>query len=113
MVTNGGFGGVQQALSAGVPLVVAGATEDKLEVAARVAWSGTGVNLRTDRPSPDRIRRAVRSCLHDQRYRDQAAQLQQRISELGDPLTTIVDTLESRTRPAPPGGPALSKARRN
>ena len=36
MVTNGGYGGVQQALANGVPLVVAGDSEDKPEVAARV-----------------------------------------------------------------------------
>lgn len=36
MVTNGGFGGVQSALADGVPLVIAGDTEDKPEVAARV-----------------------------------------------------------------------------
>ena len=36
MVTNGGFGGVQQALAAGVPVVVAGRSEDKAEVGARV-----------------------------------------------------------------------------
>ena len=46
MVTNGGYGAVQRALSTGVPLVVAGDTEDKPEVAARVAWSGAG-----DRPA--------------------------------------------------------------
>ena len=45
MVTNGGYGAVQRALSTGVPLVVAGNTEDKPEVAARVAWAGAGVNL--------------------------------------------------------------------
>jgi formate dehydrogenase assembly factor FdhD len=33
MVTNGGYGGVQRAVSTGVPLVVAGSTEDELEVA--------------------------------------------------------------------------------
>jgi UDP:flavonoid glycosyltransferase YjiC (YdhE family) len=44
----------------GVPLVVAGDTEDKPEVAARVAWSGVGITLRTGRPRPDRLRAAVR-----------------------------------------------------
>ena len=59
MVTNGGWGGVQQALAQGVPVVVAGATEEKPEVAARVAWSGAGLDLRTGRPS--RAGRAARS----------------------------------------------------
>jgi UDP:flavonoid glycosyltransferase YjiC (YdhE family) len=44
----------------GVPLVVAGDTEDKPEVAARVTWSGVGITLRTGRPRPDRLRAAVR-----------------------------------------------------
>ncbi|AEE45563.1 glycosyltransferase [Cellulomonas fimi] len=59
MVTNGGFGGVQQALAAGVPLVVAGRTEDKAEVAARVAWAGVGVALPTDRRTDATTARAV------------------------------------------------------
>ena len=40
MVTNGGYGGVQQALANGVPLVVAGDSEDKPEVAAPRAVVG-------------------------------------------------------------------------
>lgn len=59
MVTNGGFGGVQQALAAGVPLVVAGRTEDKAEVGARVAWAGVGVALPTDRTTDATTARAV------------------------------------------------------
>jgi UDP:flavonoid glycosyltransferase YjiC (YdhE family) len=47
MVTNGGWGGVLASLAAGVPLVVAGGTLDKPEIARRVAWSGVGVDLRT------------------------------------------------------------------
>ena len=54
MVTNGGYGAVQRALSMGVPLVVAGNTEDKPEVAARVAWTGAGINLRTGTPTRGR-----------------------------------------------------------
>ena len=54
MVTNGGYGAVQRALSMGVPLVVAGNTEDKPEVAARVAWAGAGVNLKTGTPETGR-----------------------------------------------------------
>jgi UDP:flavonoid glycosyltransferase YjiC (YdhE family) len=39
-VTNGGYGGVHFALEAGIPLVVAGQTEDKTEVSARVPGRG-------------------------------------------------------------------------
>jgi len=72
MVTNGGYGGVHYALAHGVPLVVAGGGEDKPEVAARVAWSGVGVNLRTGHPEPEAIRRAVRQVLDDPWYRTAA-----------------------------------------
>jgi MGT family glycosyltransferase len=72
MLTNGGYGGVQMALSYGVPLVVAGASEDKPEVAARVAWSGAGINLKTGKPSPSAVKKAVRAVLDEKRYRARA-----------------------------------------
>ncbi|MCZ8378624.1 glycosyltransferase [Mycobacterium sp. CPCC 205372] len=75
MVTNGGYGAVQRALSAGVPLVVAGDTEDKPEVAARVAWAGAGIDLRTGTPSPEAVRTAVRAVLDDDRYGRRARDL--------------------------------------
>jgi len=76
MVTNGGFGAVQRALSMGVPLIVAGNTEDKPEVAARVAWTGAGVNLKTGTPSAGAIRAAVRKVLSDGRYLRSARDLE-------------------------------------
>ncbi|MGL5927451.1 MAG: glycosyltransferase, partial [Dermatophilaceae bacterium] len=71
-VTNGGYGGVQQALAHGVPVVVAGATEDKPEVAARVAWSGVGIDLRSGRPDAEVLAGAVRQVLTSPGYRDAA-----------------------------------------
>ena len=68
MVTNGGYGGVQQSLQHGVPLVVAGDGQDKAEVAARVAWSGAGINLRTGTPSAQQVGDAVRTVLDDPGY---------------------------------------------
>ncbi|MFD4676096.1 glycosyltransferase [Lentzea sp. NPDC058450] len=75
MVTNGGFGGVQLALAQGVPLVVAGATEDKPEVASRVERSGAGINLRTATPSGRAVAAAVRKVLGDSSYRTCAEDL--------------------------------------
>ena len=75
MVTNGGYGGVQLALAHGVPLVVAGGTEEKPEIAARVAWSGAGLDLRTGRPKPAAIRRAVRRVLDEPQFRARAREL--------------------------------------
>ncbi|MBN8840324.1 MAG: hypothetical protein J0I25_08990, partial [Sphingomonadales bacterium] len=73
LVTNGGYGGVHYALEHGVPIVVAGRTEDKAEVSARIAWSGVGIDLRSDRPKPRQVGRAVRALLADPRYRERAA----------------------------------------
>jgi UDP:flavonoid glycosyltransferase YjiC (YdhE family) len=95
VVTNGGFGGVQQSLAHGVPLVVAGATEDKPEVAARVAWSGTGIDLRTGTPSPEKVAAGVRRVLDDQRHARAARRVAAEIKGLGDPLTTLVTELET------------------
>jgi UDP:flavonoid glycosyltransferase YjiC (YdhE family) len=75
MVTNGGYGGVQQALGNGVPLVVAGQTEDKVEVSARVGWSGAGVNLKTNQPSGAQVAAAVQRVLADPTFRARAEDL--------------------------------------
>ena len=75
MVTNGGYGAVNHALSLGVPLVVAGDSEEKPEIAARVAWTGAGINLRTGRPSAMQIREAVRAALTKPQYRQRAQAL--------------------------------------
>lgn len=92
MVTNGGYGGVQQALANGVPLVVAGDSEDKPEVAARVQWSGCGINLRTGRPSPAMVAHAVRRVLERRSYYVRARALQAQIAA-SDPLGDISATL--------------------
>jgi len=76
-VTNGGYGGVQLALATGIPLVVAGLTEDKTEVGARVAWSGSGIFLGTDGASVKQVSHGVRTVLADPRYWYRARQLAQ------------------------------------
>jgi MGT family glycosyltransferase len=76
MVSNGGFGSVQLAIGAGVPMVVAGTSEDKKEVTAHVGWSGVGVNLRTNRPTPTAVAGAVDKVLSEPRFRERARALQ-------------------------------------
>ncbi|KMO36349.1 glycosyltransferase [Methylobacterium aquaticum] len=75
MVTNGGYGSVNQALSVGIPLVGAGLTEDKAEVNARIAWSGVGIDLATNTPTPESIRHAVRTVLDEPGHRREARRL--------------------------------------
>jgi MGT family glycosyltransferase len=75
VVTNGGYGGVQQALAHGIPLVCAGGSEEKPEIAARIAWSGTGIDLRTGTPTPWDVRAAVRTVLDEPRFRLRATEI--------------------------------------
>lgn len=108
MVTNGGYGGVQMALACGVPLVVAGKGEDKMEVSARVAQSGAGMSLRTQRPSADRIRTAVRSVLGDPSYRTRAKELEAVYSQY-DGASRAADVIVETAQRQRPGraDPAL------
>jgi MGT family glycosyltransferase len=92
VVTNGGYGGVQQALAAGVPLVVAGRSEDKAEVTARVGWSGVGVNLRTDQPTAASVAGAVDTVLTDPAHRQRARALAAEYAAL-DSLELQVGTI--------------------
>ncbi|WP_156888999.1 glycosyltransferase [Rhodococcus sp. BH4] len=59
VITNGGFGRVQQALAHRAAVIVAPGGEDKREVAARVGFFGVGVDMGERRPTPHQIRGAV------------------------------------------------------
>lgn len=98
-VTNGGFGGVQLALAEGVPVVAAGTTEDKLEVNARVAYAGVGLNLRTQTPSLQVLRAAVRKVLLDPSYARRAGELAAEIDAAGreDQAATLLEEVAGRT----------------
>jgi len=85
LVTNGGYGGVQTALAHGVPIVAAGATEDKPEIANRIQWSGVGLNLKTATPTTEQIHSAVKTTLFDSRYRQNAQRIQVDIARHNSP----------------------------
>ena len=94
MVTNGGYGGVQLALSYGVPLVVWGTTEDKPEVAARVAWSGAGLRLsRLRAPRAGEVRAAVQRVLSEPSYRRRARALADEYARM-DAVPIVVSLIE-------------------
>ena len=107
LITNGGYGTVQQALARGVPIVVAGATEDKPEVAARIAWSGVGVRIRAQSPEPTRLLAAVREALDQPRYRRRAQAIAAEMADY-DAARTGADLLEQIART---GRPVLVGAR--
>jgi UDP:flavonoid glycosyltransferase YjiC (YdhE family) len=65
---------------------------DKPEVAARVQWSGVGINLRTGKPSKAMVAPAVRRVLTHSSYRRRARALRAEI-EASDPLGDITRVL--------------------
>lgn len=87
-VTNGGYNGVQQALTYGVPIVSCGASEDKPRVAARVSWSGVGIGIKDGVATPQKIRGAVREILDHPRYAERAGSIGAEIAKV-DALQTI------------------------
>ena len=93
MVSNGGFGSVQLAIAHGVPMVVAGISEDKREVTAHVGWSGAGINLRADHPSPKVIAGAVQRVLNEPGSRDHTLAWQAQTAGTS-PAKSAADLLE-------------------
>ncbi|MFC7622505.1 glycosyltransferase [Microlunatus sp. GCM10028923] len=102
MITNGGYGGVHAALRHGVPLIVAGTTEDKVEVGARIAYTGVGINLATNRPTPPQLAEAVRTVLGNGRYTAAAARLSNEIARA--PGVSAIRSLIEEGRRTAPGG---------
>ena len=98
-VTNGGYTGVQHALSCGVPVVVAGLSEDKPRVGHRVEWSGVGINLRTATPTKEQVQNAVREILQNPSYRERAQAVQKAILQV-DTIGMIADHVDTEIRTA-------------
>ena len=116
-VTNGGYGSLHAALAHGVPIVVAGDTEDKVETAARVAWSGVGINLRTGTPTPTALRAAVCRVLRDPGYHQRAHRVATDIAASPGPegILPIIERLtgtEGSSREGP-AAPDRSRRRRS
>jgi MGT family glycosyltransferase len=103
-VTNAGYGSVLQSLTAGVPIVAAGKTEDKAEVAARIGWSGAGIDLATSAPTEDALRGAIERVLTEPgfRQRAQAMGAALRATDTGGEILTAIDALvDSHVRVEP------------
>lgn len=75
MVTNGGYGGVHEALRHGVPIVLAGAQQDKAAIGTRLSRSGAGVAVATQRPAERTLDELVGRVLFAPRYRAAAERI--------------------------------------
>ncbi len=105
LVTNGGYGGIQCALTNGLPLVVVGESEDHMENRARVRWLGAGLALRHERQTAQAMRAAVRTVLDQPSFRTRARELMAAYQQYPDGarraagliLQAAVDTQISRS----------------
>lgn len=68
-VTNGGYGGVLLSVQHKLPMVVGGMHEGKNEINARVGYFELGVNMKTEKPAPVQIKRAVEEVLKNTKYK--------------------------------------------
>jgi len=93
LITNGGYGSVNYALSHGVPVVAAGTGEDKAEVGTRVTWSGTGTNLTIDHPSSGSLRQAIDKVFESKSHREKTELFAQSFARY-DVQTAMPDLLE-------------------
>jgi UDP:flavonoid glycosyltransferase YjiC (YdhE family) len=66
-----------------VPLVIAGSSEDKPEVIARLRRTGAAIDLGTATPEPEAIRVAVLRVLSDRSFRAAASEMAQQAVEAG------------------------------
>jgi UDP:flavonoid glycosyltransferase YjiC (YdhE family) len=98
-VTNGGYTGVTLALAHGVPLVQAGMTEEKHEIARRIEWAGVGVRLGTTRPTPEAVAGGVRAVLEAPRYREAAGRVGAEMTQ-HDSANEGADLMEELARTA-------------
>ncbi|WP_414683031.1 glycosyltransferase [Microbacterium enclense] len=85
---------MHHAMRHGVPIVIAGDSEDKVETSARVQHARVGVNLRTGRPTPDAVRSAVQRILADPGYRARARRIGDAIA-VAPGAAGLVDDIEA------------------
>lgn len=75
MVSNAGYGALCHAVVNGVPLVLAGETEDKKEATMRATWAGYALGLWTQMPTAEQVREGVEEVLRDGKFKKRATEL--------------------------------------
>lgn len=99
-ITNGGYNGVQQAVSHGVPILKAGNDGDKMPTGNRIEWAGCGLDLWVTRPTVEQVREGVETVLGDPRFKQRALEMQEEAKRY-NPIELIVEEIEAmaaRTR---------------
>jgi UDP:flavonoid glycosyltransferase YjiC (YdhE family) len=69
LITNGGYGTIQQALRAGVPMIVSGVGQDKSHTGALINYIGNGIYNAVHQTDSKMLRSAFEEILKNQSYR--------------------------------------------
>lgn len=91
-VFNGGYGGIQHCVINGVPVVIAGDSEDKPYVASRARAAGIAIDLNTASPSQKQILSAVRRIHDDPSFKRRSQSMKQESSAL-NPLDILEESI--------------------
>jgi UDP:flavonoid glycosyltransferase YjiC (YdhE family) len=79
-ITNGGYGGVMLGIENQLPLVVAGVHEGKNEINARIGYFELGINLKTEKPKPEQMKKAIEKVLTNSKYKENVVKLAKEFS---------------------------------
>ena len=74
-ITNGGYGGTLLAIDHALPMVAAGINEGKNEICARIGYFKLGINLKTEKPTAEKIKNAVNEIFSNPVYKQNAEKL--------------------------------------
>ena len=80
-ITNGGYGGVLLSIQNQLPLVAAGVHEGKNEINARIGYFKLGVNLKTERPTAEQLKRAVEEVISNPVYAQSVKRLKEEFEQ--------------------------------
>ncbi|MGW6737071.1 macrolide family glycosyltransferase [Streptomyces sp. NPDC055013] len=106
-ITHGGMNSVNEAMYAGVPMLVVPQGADQPMIARRVAGLGAGLSLRTEDVAKGSVRALARRLLHEPAFRAAAATLRAAQHDAGgfrraaDELERYAHTARPVRRPAP------------
>jgi UDP:flavonoid glycosyltransferase YjiC (YdhE family) len=100
-VTNGGYGGVLLGIQHKLPMVAAGVNEGKSEICARIGYFKLGINLKTETPKPQQIKKSVDAILANGTYKENVKALAREFRKYNPQelcAACVDELLQARTR---------------
>ena len=83
LITHAGMNTTMGGLKNGLPIVAIPITNEQFGIAARIKYSGTGLVLKLENLSPEKLEKSIWAILHNPKYRNKAVNFQQEIKSAG------------------------------